>query len=71
MDGPQPGQPVAGGTPDMLPPQLALTAERLAFLRPRLQALLADLQELDAIVAPDSEPAFAPFSAEEWADDAR
>jgi hypothetical protein len=38
----------------------ALTPERLAFLRPRLEQLLAELLHLELAVEPSLEPAFTP-----------
>ncbi len=49
---------------------LPFTAERLAFLRPRLQRLLVDLRQLDALVPTATEPAFAPFADDEGGPDA-
>lgn len=53
---------VAAGVP--------FTAERLAFLQPRLQKLLADLRKLDALVPPSTEPAFTPLAYDEGGPDA-
>lgn len=38
--------------------ELCLPAERLAFLAPKLRALLADFQQLTALEQADLEPAF-------------
>ena len=40
--------------------EVALSPERLAFLRPRLEQLLAEFRLLDAAVDPSLEPAFTP-----------
>lgn len=47
----------------------AFTAERLAFLQPRLQSLLADLRELDTLVPASTEPAFTPRAYDEGGTD--
>jgi hypothetical protein len=43
--------------------RLPFTNERLAFLRPRLEQLIADLAFLDPMVDPSAEPAFTPRDA--------
>ncbi len=48
----------------------AFTAERLAFLQPRLRLLLADFQALDALVPASTEPAFTPLAYDEGGPDA-
>ena len=40
--------------------RVPFTSERLAFLRPRLEQLLANLDLLDATVDPSLEPTFTP-----------
>ena len=40
--------------------EVALSPERLAFLRPRLEQLLAEFRLPDAAVDPSLEPAFTP-----------
>jgi hypothetical protein len=49
---------------------LPFTAERLAFLQPRLRLLLADFQSLDALVPASTEPAFTPLTYNEGGTDA-
>jgi hypothetical protein len=49
---------------------IVFTAERLAFLQPRLESLLADLRELDALVPASTEPAFTPLTYDEGGPDA-
>lgn len=71
MDDPKPGPRAVDGTSEVTVFDLPLTAERRAFLRPRLRAFLADMRELDDVVATDIEPAFVPLSEEERHDDAR
>lgn len=46
------------------------TAERLAFLQPRLQHLLADLRELAVLVPASTEPAFTPLAYDKGGPDA-
>lgn len=48
----------------------SFTAERLAFLQPRLRSLLADFQALDALVPASTEPAFTPRAYDEEGPDA-
>jgi len=62
-----PQYPAAETPPDVIGP--SFTAERLAFLRPRLQRLLADLRELDALVPAATEPAFTPLDGDEGGPD--
>ena len=45
------------------------TAERLAFLQPRLRLLLADFGALDALVPTSTEPAFTPLAYDEGGPD--
>jgi len=52
-------RPVSVGTVPT-DPGLPFTPERRAFLRPRLDQLLADLRLLEAVVDPSLEPAFTP-----------
>ena len=47
----------------------SFTAERLAFLQPRLRLLLADFQALDALVSASTEPAFTPLAYDEGGPD--
>ncbi len=47
----------------------SFTAERLAFLQPRLRLLLADFQALDALVSASTEPAFTPLEYDEGGPD--
>lgn len=48
----------------------SFTAERLAFLQPRLRLLLADFQALNALVPASTEPAFTPLAYDEGDPDA-
>lgn len=63
-----PQYPAAETPPDVI--RLPFTAERLAFLQPRLQRLLADFQALDALVPASTEPAFTPLEYDEGGPDA-
>ena len=50
----------AAAASDLFDGRLPFTSERLAFLRPRLEQLLANLALLDTAVDPSFEPTFTP-----------
>ena len=52
--------PATAAASDSSDSWLPFTTERLAFLRPRLEQLIANLDLLDAAVDPSLEPTFTP-----------
>jgi glutamine amidotransferase-like uncharacterized protein len=66
-DNERPPQDTSAGTG--LAAGLSFTAERLAFLQPRLRLLLAGFRALDALVPAATEPAFTPLAYDEGGPD--